>query len=111
MASRDLTRIPEEQNGSAIRATGTPDGPKLHSINIDPRDPSHIYIGISTGGVFESMNGGRDWRPLNKGCGADILSDPDAADGHDPHCVHAASVDAGSSLPAEPLRHLPHGTT
>jgi photosystem II stability/assembly factor-like uncharacterized protein len=68
-------------------ADGTPEGPKLHSINIDPRDPGHIYIGISTGGVFESMNGGRDWRPLNKGCGADILSDPDAADGHDPHCV------------------------
>jgi len=66
---------------------GTPDGATLHSINIDPRDPGHIYIGISTGGVFESMNGGKDWRPLNKGCGADGLSDPDAAYGHDPHCV------------------------
>ena len=26
---------------------GTPDGPKLHSILIDPRDPNHMYIGMS----------------------------------------------------------------
>ena len=37
---------------------GTPDGPKLHSILIDPRDPKHMYIGMSSGGVFESTDGG-----------------------------------------------------
>src|SRR5262249_1325738 len=31
---------------------GTPDGPKLHSILIDPRDARHMYIGMSDGGVF-----------------------------------------------------------
>ena len=31
---------------------GTPDGPKLHSILIDPRYPRHLYIGMSSGGVF-----------------------------------------------------------
>ena len=66
---------------------GTPDGPKLHSINIDPRDPNHIYIGMSSGGVFESTDGGKDWKPLNKGCAADFLPTPDPEYGHDPHRV------------------------
>jgi hypothetical protein len=67
--------------------SGTPDGPKMHSINIDPRDPEHIYIGMSGGGVFESTNRGADWRPLNAGCKADFIPDPDPEYGHDPHCV------------------------
>src|SRR3954471_10263553 len=66
---------------------GTPDGSMLHSVNIDPRDPAHIYIGLSGGGVFESVDGGGDWRPLNKGISADFMPDPDAETGHDPHCV------------------------
>jgi hypothetical protein len=66
---------------------GTPDGPKMHSVIIDPRDPDHMYIGMSSGGVFESTDGGRDWRPLNKGCAADFHPDPDLEYGHDPHCV------------------------
>ena len=41
---------------------GTPDGPKLHSINVDPRDARHLYIGMSGGGIFESTDGGADWR-------------------------------------------------
>ncbi len=66
---------------------GTPDGPKMHSILVDPRDPRHLYIGMSSGGVFESMDRGASWHPLNKGCAADFLPDPNADYGHDPHCV------------------------
>src|SRR6476661_2302225 len=33
---------------------GTPDGSMLHSVNVDPRDAAHVYIGLSGGGVFES---------------------------------------------------------
>ena len=47
---------------------GTPDGPKLHSILVDPRDAKHLYIGMSGGGIFESTNAGGDWHPLNAGC-------------------------------------------
>jgi photosystem II stability/assembly factor-like uncharacterized protein len=67
---------------------GTPDGPKMHSINIDPRNPNHIYIGMSSGGVFESIDGGKDWKPLNKGCAADFIPIKDPEFGHDPHCVY-----------------------
>ena len=66
---------------------GTPDGPKMHSILIDPRDPNHMYIGMSSGGVFESRNKGVSWKPLNQGCAADFIPIPDPEYGHDPHCV------------------------
>ena len=68
---------------------GTPDGPKLHSILIDPRDPKHMYLGMSGGGggVFESLDKGGDWKPLNAGCRCDFLPDPYPEFGQDPHCV------------------------
>lgn len=74
---------------------GTPGGSLLHSINVDPRDPQHLYIGLSGGGVFESVDGGGDWRPLNRGCEANFHPDPDPEFGHDPHCVrvHPAAPD------------------
>jgi len=66
---------------------GTPDGPKMHSILIDPRDADHMYIGMSSGGVFESTNRGAEWKPLNKGSLALFSPVPDPEYGHDPHCV------------------------
>ncbi len=65
----------------------TPDGSMLHSVMIDPRDKQHMYLGLSSGGVFESTDGGSDWRPLNWGCVAPIQPDLDLEFGHDPHCV------------------------
>jgi hypothetical protein len=42
---------------------------------------------MSSGGVFESTDGGGDWHPLNKGVKALFMPDPDPPFGHDPHCV------------------------
>jgi hypothetical protein len=66
---------------------GTPDGPKMHSITIDPRDPRHMYIGMSGGGVHESHDAGRTWAPLAKGL--EVVEGFNAADMtfHDPHCI------------------------
>jgi photosystem II stability/assembly factor-like uncharacterized protein len=69
---------------------GTPDGPKLHSVLVDPRDAMHMYIGMSGGGVFESTDGGADWHPLNAGVRATFLPQPDPEFGHDPHCMRFA---------------------
>jgi photosystem II stability/assembly factor-like uncharacterized protein len=69
---------------------GTPDGAKVHSVIVDPRDAKHLYLAMSSGGVFESVDGGNDWRPLNKGVRADFLPDPAPEYGHDPHCVRLA---------------------
>jgi photosystem II stability/assembly factor-like uncharacterized protein len=72
-----------------------PGGGTLHSIHVDPFDADHLYIGMSTGGVFESRDRGASWSPLNAGVQADFLPDPNAAYGHDPHClrVHPAVRD------------------
>lgn len=66
---------------------GTPDGPKMHSIIIDPRDPKHLYFGMSGGGVHESTDGGRNWKPLTKGM--EVVEGFDASSPmfHDPHCM------------------------
>ena len=66
---------------------GTPDGPKLHSILIDPRSLRHLYLAMSSGGVFESVNKGADWKPLNADVAADFIPIPNPEYGHDPHCV------------------------
>ena len=66
---------------------GPPDGATLHSINVDPFDKNHIYVGMSSGGIFESIDAGAHWKPLNRGCAADFLPDPKAEYGHDPHCL------------------------
>jgi hypothetical protein len=69
----------------------TPDGGKLHSILVDPRDPAHLYLAMSGGGVFESTDRGADWRPLNLGVAIDFFpAKEDGSEyefGHDPHCV------------------------
>jgi len=66
---------------------GTPDGPKLHSILIDPRNPSHLYFAMSGGGVHESTDGGKTFASLIEGL--DVVDGFDPATGtfHDPHCV------------------------
>ena len=69
---------------------GTPDGPKMHSVSIDPRDPNHMYIGMSGGGVHESFDAGRTWRPLVKGLEVVQGFDPKVITFHDPHCVRIA---------------------
>jgi photosystem II stability/assembly factor-like uncharacterized protein len=65
----------------------TPDGSMLHSVIVDPRDPAHLYLGLSSGGVFESTDGGRDWHPLNAGCEMTFSPVEEPEFGHDPHCV------------------------
>jgi hypothetical protein len=68
---------------------GTPDGPKLHSIVIDPRDSAHLYFAMSSGGVHETLDGGRTWSPLVDGLEVVEGLDPSNVTYHDPHCVRA----------------------
>lgn len=66
---------------------GTPDGPKLHSIIVDPRDSKHLYFGMSSGGVHESLDGGKTFAPLIKGLEVVDGFDATKPNFHDPHCV------------------------
>lgn len=66
---------------------GTPDGPKLHSIIVDPRDSAHLYFAMSGGGVHETIDGGKSWAPLVDGLEVVEGFDPKNIAFHDPHCV------------------------
>ena len=66
---------------------GTPDGPKLHSIIVDPRDPAHLYFGMSGGGVHESRDAGKSWTTLVQGMEVVEGFTPTDISFHDPHCM------------------------
>ena len=71
----------------------TPGGKITHSIVVDPRDAKHMYVSLSTGGAFESSNGGRTWRPLNQGVLADFFPEKYPEFGQDPHCLVMSPAD------------------
>lgn len=39
----------------------------LHSIQLDPYDSNRMYVGISSPGAFRTDDGGRSWKPINRG--------------------------------------------
>ena len=82
-----LNDHPEYREWMGSVENGTPDGPKLHSVIVDPRDPAHLYLGMSSGGVHESLDGGRHWKSLVKGLEVVEQLDPSKLDFHDPHVV------------------------
>jgi len=57
----------------------------LHTIILDPSNPGRIYIAISAAGAFRTDDGGKIWKPINKGLRSPYIPDPDAEVGH---CVH-----------------------
>lgn len=72
---------------------GTPDGPKLHSILVDPRDAAHLYFAMSGGGVHESTDGGHSFKPLVRGLEVVEGFDPANLAFHDPHCLRLCPSD------------------
>lgn len=82
-----LNDNPEYRAYMGSEQDGTPDGPKMHSVIIDPRDPKHLYFGMSSGGVHESLDGGETWKSMVKGMEVVEGFDPANITFHDPHCV------------------------
>ncbi len=71
-------------------AGGTPDGPMINQVVIDPRDPAHMYLATCSAGVLESTDHGGDWRPLNRNVEASFMPDPYPEYGQDSHYVTLA---------------------
>ncbi len=80
------------QELSGLRGHGT--GPNwqpgaggmcLHTILLDPKDARRIFIAISAAGAFRSDDGGKSWKPINKGLKSLYIPNPEAEVGH---CVH-----------------------
>ena len=45
----------------------------LHSILLDPTNSSRMWVGISAAGTFRTDDGGKTWRPMNRGVRAEFL--------------------------------------
>jgi hypothetical protein len=79
-----------------LRGHGT--GPKwqpgaggmcLHTVILDPSNPDRIFIAISAAGAFRTDDGGKTWKPINRGLYSQYIPDPRAEIGH---CVHHVAM-------------------
>jgi photosystem II stability/assembly factor-like uncharacterized protein len=61
----------------------------LHTILLDPKNPNRIYIAISSAGCFRTDDGGKTWKPINRGLKSQYIPDPNAEVGH---CVHRIAL-------------------
>lgn len=61
----------------------------LHSIIVDPQNPERIYIAISAAGAFRTDDGGKTWKPINKGLVSNFMPNPTGEVGH---CVHHIAI-------------------
>jgi photosystem II stability/assembly factor-like uncharacterized protein len=61
----------------------------LHTILLDPTNPNRIYIAISSAGAFRTDDGGKSWKPINRGLKSQYIPDPEAPVGH---CVHRITL-------------------
>ena len=80
----------EELSGLRLHGTGASWQPGagglcLHTIIPDPSDPNRIFIAISAAGAFRTDDGGKTWKPINRGLKSTGIPNPTAEVGH---CVH-----------------------
>jgi BNR/Asp-box repeat len=84
------------QELSGLRGHGT--GPQwqpgaggmcLHTIILDPSDEAKMYVAISAAGAFRSDDGGKAWKPINRGLHSQYIPEPTAEVGH---CVHRIAM-------------------
>ncbi|HEX7063041.1 MAG TPA: hypothetical protein VF200_13800 [Woeseiaceae bacterium] len=61
----------------------------LHTILIDRKNPERMFTAISAAGAFRTGDGGRSWRPVNKGLVSNFIPEPTAEVGH---CVHRIAM-------------------
>jgi photosystem II stability/assembly factor-like uncharacterized protein len=61
----------------------------LHTILLDQENPERMIIAISAAGTFRTEDGGKTWRPINRGLQSEGIPDPDAEVGH---CVHKIAM-------------------
>ena len=69
---------------------GGRDNPGIHSIIVDEKNPLKISVGLSCAGFFRTLDGGKNWVPLNKGVTADFLPNKNPEVGQDVHFVAAS---------------------
>jgi photosystem II stability/assembly factor-like uncharacterized protein len=64
-------------------------GMGLHTILLDPHNPDRMYVAISAAGAFRTDDGGKTWKPINRGLTSQFMPDPNTEVGH---CVHRIAL-------------------
>ena len=64
----------------------------LHTIVLDEGNPNRIFIAISAAGAFRTDDGGKSWKPINRGLHSQYIPNPTAEVGH---CVHRIAMHPG----------------
>lgn len=74
---------------------GGADHPGIHSICVDPRDSSHVFAGVSCGGVWETTDGGDSWKNSSKGMWAAYMppEHKENVNVQDPHLIAQSRSD------------------
>ena len=64
-------------------------GMAVHTILLDPKNANRMFIAISAAGAFRTDDGGKTWKPINRGLRSEFMPDPTAEVGH---CVHRIAI-------------------
>jgi hypothetical protein len=87
---RSLWDRPERANWFG----GGYDWPGIHSVFIDPRHSTHVFVGVSCGGAWASADDGATWHPRARGMVAEYMP-PERRDDEsiqDPHRISVCSA-------------------
>ncbi len=68
----------------------------LHTILPDPSNDQRMFVAISTGGVYRTNDGGKNWQPRNKGIRAKFMP-PENQFPEWGQCVHKVVSDPSNS--------------
>jgi len=89
-----------------------PDGGDVRSLTSDPRNPDHIFLGTSTGTIFQSTDGGHNWaRFAHLGSGDDYVIDHLAIDPQHPELMYAAAWSVENQAAGDFFRSHDSGST
>lgn len=86
------------------------DGGRIRSIAIDPRDPSVIYAGAASGGVWRTSTGGATWTPLTD-AQCSLTTGAIALDPRDPSIVYVGTGEPTQSSGCGLLRSFDGGAS
>jgi photosystem II stability/assembly factor-like uncharacterized protein len=74
-----------------------PYGGDARAFEADPHQPSHLYLGTVNGWIYESMNGGREWKRLARiGDRDDLVLDSIVLDAQNPKRILVGAWVLGS---------------
>lgn len=89
--------------GGPWQALG-PDGGDARSLAYDTHNPDHIFLGTSTGQMFTSFDGGRNWSRLAHLGGDDYVLDHIIVDPQDSNRVYVSAWSSSSQQLGEIFR-------